>query len=76
MLPRSVADSLKAGVSVTPQLYASASVLFTDIVDFTVLCGSSTPLQIVSMLNTLFSEFDATVSAHDAYKVGPTAVTF
>jgi hypothetical protein len=69
MLPRSMADSLKAGISVTPQLYASASVLFTDIVSFTVLCGKSTPLQIVSMLNALFSQFDAAVSAHDAYKV-------
>ncbi len=69
MLPRTVADCLKAGGEVAPQLYSSASVLFTDIVNFTVLCGRSQPIQIVNMLNTLFSEFDAIVSAHDAYKV-------
>jgi class 3 adenylate cyclase len=68
MLPRSVADSLKAGRDVPPNVYTSASVLFTHIENFTTLCDKSTPLQIVAMLNTLFSQFDAIITAHDAYK--------
>ncbi len=40
-----------------------------DIVTFTKFCSVSTPMQIISMLNELFSTFDALVEAHDVYKV-------
>ena len=41
MLYRSVADSLKLGATVSPQLYTEASVYFSDIVSFTVLASDS-----------------------------------
>jgi guanylate cyclase len=69
LLPASVAQDLKNGISVPPRMYAGATVLFTDICGFTSLCSVSTPMQVVAMLNLLFGEFDAIVSVADAYKV-------
>jgi class 3 adenylate cyclase len=69
MLPASVAAQLKAGMTVSPRMYKSATVLFIDICRFTDMCAQSTPVQIVTLLNALFTQFDATVAANDAYKV-------
>jgi len=48
--------------SVEPELYASATVSFVDIVSFTNLSSASTPFQIVQLLNEMFSSFDAIVA--------------
>jgi class 3 adenylate cyclase len=69
MLPASVAAQLKAGLPVAPRSYASATVLFIDICRFTDMCAQSTPLQIVTLLNGLFTQFDASVETNNAYKV-------
>jgi class 3 adenylate cyclase len=69
MMPPAVAALLKAGQDVPPKMYVSATVLFTDIVSFTSMSAQSTPMQVVTLLNSLFSKFDAIVTAHDAYKV-------
>jgi len=64
-----IADELKAGRVVVPQLYPRATLYFSDIVGFTVLSSESTPIQIVELLNDLYSTFDDTISRHDVYKV-------
>ncbi|KAH7718588.1 Protein GCY-9 protein [Aphelenchoides avenae] len=48
MLPPTIAESLKHGKPVVPQLYEYATVLFSDIRGFTRISSSSTPLQIVT----------------------------
>ena len=65
-----MADELKSGRNVAPQMYPSATIYYSDIVGFTVLSSESSPIQIVELLNDLYSMFDDTISRHDVYKVG------
>ncbi|XP_042873550.1 guanylate cyclase 32E-like [Penaeus japonicus] len=46
MLPKSVAESLKRGEKVHPESYDNVSIYFSDIVGFTSLSATSTPLQV------------------------------
>eukprot|EP00731_Ephydatia_muelleri_P018478 Em0011g518a len=69
MIPKSVADELKQGKTTSATSFPNATVFFCDIVGFTSLASSSTPLQIVGMLNELYSKFDDILDHYDTYKV-------
>jgi len=66
---RSVAEKLKAGKHVDPELFPEASIYFSDIVSFTTLASESSPMQVVTMLNDLYRMFDTTLAKFNVYKV-------
>ena len=70
MLPKQVVEKLKSGESVEPEQFQTATVFFSDIVQFTVLASKCTPLQVVNILNSLYTSLDNIIENFDVYKVG------
>jgi adenylate cyclase len=64
VLPRSIAERLKASTQPIADHVDSASIVFADVVGFTPMSERLPPVQVVGMLDELFSRFDALCERH------------
>merc|ERR1712227_963936 len=71
MLPKSVADELAKGKTNEEicKTYECVTMLFSDIVTFTVICSKLKPLQVVQLLNNMYTLFDFLCDQNAVYKV-------
>ena len=69
ILPRSIADKLKAESQPIADQFGSASILFADVVDFTPWSERLTPDEVVGCLDHLFSHFDTLAERYGLEKI-------
>jgi guanylate cyclase len=69
ILPRSIADKLKAQAQPIADQFTSASILFADVVDFTPLSERLPAAEVVGMLDHLFSHFDSLAETYGLEKI-------
>jgi adenylate cyclase len=69
ILPRSIAERLKADTSTIADQFDAATILFADVVDFTPLSELLPPGEVVGILDHLFTHFDVLADAHGLEKI-------
>jgi adenylate cyclase len=69
ILPSEIALELKQKGNVDPVLLQEVTVLFADFVGFTKASSTRSPSEIVSVINTYFTAFDAITQLHGVEKI-------
>jgi class 3 adenylate cyclase len=69
ILPEKVADDLRKGKTIEPTFHENVTLFFSDIVDFTKLCGQVEPWNVIDMMNQLYSVMDFLADRFNLYKV-------
>ena len=69
VLPRPIAERLKAEPQTIADQFTSASILFADVVDFTRRSEQLSPAEVVGILDHLFSHFDMLADRYAVEKI-------
>jgi class 3 adenylate cyclase len=69
ILPGPIADRLKREEGVIAERFEDASVLFADLVDFTPLSSTLSAIDLVQLLNRIFTGFDGMVERYGLEKI-------
>jgi adenylate cyclase len=69
ILPRAIAEKLKANPQTIADSFTSASILFADVADFTPMSERLSPARVVEMLDQLFGHFDELAERYDVEKI-------
>nr|XP_060634778.1 guanylate cyclase soluble subunit alpha-1 [Anolis sagrei ordinatus] len=69
IFPEEVAQQLWQGQVVQAKKFHNVTMLFSDIVGFTAICSQCSPMQVITMLNELYTRFDYQCGDLDVYKV-------
>lgn len=57
------------GETIEAKTYPDVTMLFSDIVGFTSICATTTPMMVINMLQNLYEQFDLYCGQLDVYKV-------
>jgi guanylate cyclase len=69
VLPKEIAEALKAEPRTIAAHHDAASILFADVVEFTPMAATMTPRQLVDLLNEVFQCFDGLVEKYGLEKI-------
>ena len=69
ILPRAIAERLKGGERTIADSHPQVTVLFADLVGFSLLSRKTGPQELVTMLNEVFSHFDKLAERHGLEKI-------
>ena len=69
ILPKEIVSILKNEPRTIADHFEGASILFADLVDFTPLSATMTPIELVELLNEVFSYFDLLVEKYGLEKI-------
>jgi class 3 adenylate cyclase/tetratricopeptide (TPR) repeat protein len=69
VLPKSIASRLKSKENLIADRYESASIVFIDIVQFTLMSRNVDPDTIVELLNNIYTTFDSIAEKHGLEKI-------
>jgi len=69
ILPKEIADELKANGSAAAKHFDAVTVMFTDFKDFTLISEKLSPQELVSEIDRCFTAFDAIVAKHNVEKI-------
>ncbi len=56
-------------ISIKTKVFPICTILFSDVVGFTATCSQLAPMQVVTMLNDMYTKFDKCLESHNVYKV-------
>nr|CAD7453745.1 unnamed protein product [Timema tahoe] len=69
IFPPDIAKRLWLGETIEAKTHDNVTMLFSDIVGFTSICSTATPMMVINMLENLYNKFDEFCGQLDVYKV-------